>query len=166
MTESERLAFKEVLGNAREITAEGLEELKKTETRRFFIIKYRDKLFLSYNISRLRPYLTSDKHQCTYCKRCIARPTEYGGCDKVYEIEIRNINKYPFIRLGVEAFNSREGENDFFAVTFCKNFLREPERKNTGTVCYPDKVAPKSKPYYTYTVTRPAPSLVVPTVRW
>lgn len=166
MTESERLAFKEAIGAAREITQEEFEELKKTETRRFFIIKYRDKLFLTYNIAKLRPYLTSDKHQCTYCKRCIARPSEYGGCDKVYEIETRNINRYPFIRLGVEAFNSREGVHNFLAVTFCRNFQREPERKNTGTVRYPDKTNPKEKPYYTYTVTKPTPNVSYPTMRW
>ena len=164
MTETERLAFKEVLGNAREITVKEFEELKKTEPRRFFIIKYRDKLFLSYNISRLRPYLTSDKHQCSLCKRCIARPTEYGGCDKVYDIETRSIDQYRFIRLGVEAFNSKKEDHDFFVVTFCRNFVREPERKNTGTVCYPDKVDPKSKPYYTYTVTKPP--VTYPTMRW
>lgn len=163
MTENARLAYKGAIGNSHEITAEEFENLKKNESRRFFIFRYNGKLFLSYNIGKLSQYLTSDNHLCTNCKRCIARPTEYGGCDKVYEIEDRNIAKYNFIQLGVEAFNSREGVHDFFFVTFCKNFIREPERKNTGTVCYPDKSNPKSKPYYTYTFSRPTVSS--PTMR-
>lgn len=161
MTETERLAFKEVLQNAREITKEEFEYLKKHEPRRFFILKYRDKLFLTYNLGKLRSYLTSDAHQCTHCKRCIARPTEYGGCDKVYEIETRNINQYPFIRLGVEAFNSREGIQNFFVVTFCRNFQPEPERKNTGIAYNAGKTKPNSKPYYTITT---HPTLYIPTV--
>ena len=157
MTESEKLAFKEAISNAREITAEELEELKKTETRRFFIIKYCDKLFLSYAIPRLRPYLTSNAHQCALCKRCIAKPTEYGGCDKVYDINPCSIDRYRFIRLGVEAFNSKNEDHDFFMVNFCRNFLPEPERKNTGTVY---QSTPDSKPYYTYTFVSRTPARV------
>lgn len=161
MTENERLAFKEAIANAREITPEEFEELKKYETRRFFIIRYRDKLFFTYNISKLRPYLTSDKHLCALCKRCLAKPTQYGGCDKVYDIKTKSIDHYQFIRLGVEAFNSKTGEHNFFMVNFCRNFQAEPKRQNTGTVCH-NKIDPSEKPYYTYTVVPSSTSIRVP----
>lgn len=162
MTETERLAFKEVISRAREITLEELEDLKKYETRRFFIIKYRDALFLSYDVSPLRPYLTSEGHLCAVCRRCIAKPTQYGGCDKVYDIKTKSIDNYRFVRLGVEAFNSQTGEHNFFMVNFCRNFQAEPERKKTGMVCH-NKLEPSEKPYYTYTTIPRSAPVRVPT---
>ena len=40
MTENARLAYKGAIGNSHEITAEEFENLKKNESRRFFIFRY------------------------------------------------------------------------------------------------------------------------------
>ena len=133
MTEMEKAAYIATLRGATRVTTEEIKE-RRTKGTPFFVIKYKDALYMTEDISLIHPYITSHYHLCSDCKRCRALPTEVGGCNKIWNIENCHIYRYNFIRLGVEAFCSGDSSKDFFAVTFCKNYVREPERSNCGIV--------------------------------
>lgn len=165
MTNSEHSAYNNTLLASREISLEELKNLKQTETRKtYYILKRNNRLFLTYNIALVRPYLTSETHLCTNCRRCRALPFSQKGCEKVYQLEEKYIEDFPFIKLGVQALRYNSSLNNctskFLHVKQCSWFEPDPIRTNTGSV-YHDKSDQKSRPYYvvsrlnpTHTVTR------------
>ena len=133
MSSEERAAYINAINNATPVTPEEIKNLQD-KGRTFFVIKYQDKFFLTYDIENLEPYLSNNhNHMCTACRYCRALPTNSGGCDNVYDYEDSHITKYPFIRLGVEGYGCKE----FLFVGFCKNFKPDLPRKNTGLILKP-----------------------------
>ena len=155
MDENMRTAFVKVLKAATRATKEDIKALKK-EGKQFYVIKYKDRLYVSYNIAAIRPFTTSQQHLCANCQRCRAIPTEYGGCDKIWNISGKHVYKYDFITLGVEAF-THVSDRNFFSVIGCRSFIPDPPRTTTKTVWH-DPNEP-----YTPTYTRPRPTI---TIHW
>lgn len=155
MNENMRTAFVKVLKAATRVTKEDIKALKK-EGKTFYVIKYKDRLYVSYDIAAIRPYTTSQQQLCANCKRCRALPTESGGCDKIWNTSAKHVYRYAFISLGVEAFTPISDHN-FFSVIGCRNFIPDPPRRNTG-ICYNSKenFIPK------YTVPKPTISIYWP----
>ena len=131
MTDLAKKAFSALIKSSTVVDENDIKALRKAKER-FYIIKYQDKLYMNKNISSVKPYL--DGHLCGACRHCLALPTEEGGCDKVWDNKHSHIYKYPFIRLGLESFNCSTNANDpdFFWVSFCKHFKKDPPRENTG----------------------------------
>lgn len=132
MNEKMRNDFIRVLRASKRTTREEIKALRK-DGKPFYVIRYKERLYLCYNIEPIKEYLISNYQLCANCKNCIARPTDTGGCDKVFDSPAKHVYKYDFISLGVEAYTSNREEN-FFSVIRCKNYLPEPPRENTNVI--------------------------------
>lgn len=141
MTERMRTAFREVLSAATPTSMKEIKDLSKQKCT-FYVIKYKDTIYLSRDISQIRPYLISAYHLCVNCKYCKALPSNMGGCNKVLDIKKR-IGDYPFLTLAVES-HSTENDKSFFTVMGCKAYELDKPRKNTGL--YIQKQTIVSKP--------------------
>lgn len=137
MNEKMRNDFIHVLRASTRTTREEIKALRK-EGKTFYVIRYKEGLYLSYNIEPIREYLISNYQLCGNCKNCIARPTDNGGCDRIFDYPAKHICKYDFISLGVEAYTSNHDEN-FFAVLRCRNYIPEPPRENTGVIWHGER---------------------------
>lgn len=128
MTQEMRDAFVTVLKAATPVGKKEIRSLIKKGCT-FYIIKYKDTSYLSWDIKQIAPFLLPAYHLCGDCKHCRALPTEQGGCDKVFHQRYdKQISKYPFISLGVEAYAPGK-EHALFSVIRCKNFVPDPPRK-------------------------------------
>lgn len=160
MTETARNAFISVLRAATRTNKEEIKALKKTG-KEFYVIRYKNALYLSYNIDQIRDYLTSVYQLCANCKCCIAKPSEAGGCDKIFDTKCKHIYKYNFIRLGVEAFNT-DSDHDFFSILSCRDYLPEPPRAKSN-VCWHSKSFPPSRTESTSHAKKIQPTI---TIQW
>lgn len=73
------------------------------------VLKKNNKLYYSQIDSKIRLSSLAElrQHKCRDCYRLSAKPEELGGCKKVRDIEMR-LEKYDFIKLGIETFNFTE----------------------------------------------------------
>ena len=83
-------------------------------------VKFNNKF---YHIEFIKPHL------CANCMRLSALPDELGGCKKVRERK-KSMERYPFIFLGYETFNT---SLDCFTVCQCCNYEPYEEKRGKNT---------------------------------
>ena len=112
----------------KEVTVEELQEARKTKTP-YFVLKEYGKYYLA-EIQHDFVFVSSKVlggHMCSYCDHVSAASDEDGGCVKVRQFS-KCIERYPFILLGYETFNT---VSNVFVVPQCTNYAPFPSRKTS-----------------------------------
>lgn len=126
-----------------------------------FVAKYEGKYYYTPIPKNMRfvTQTTMWKHVCgksgAECSRLSAASDEDGGCAKVRDLTVENylsagyelreavilskrIEKYDFITMGFESFNTAQ---DSFVVAACEHYKKEEKKEHTGLSVYHTKLA-------------------------
>lgn len=118
-----------------EISAEQLEK-KRQEKIPSFVLKENEKYYYTQISNNIKFYSSNllGEHLCgafgKECSHLSAANDENGGCKKV-RMRSRYIEKFPWIKLGYETFNT--GINDVFVVCTCEHYESIYNKKNFRT---------------------------------
>ena len=111
-----------------EVTVDELLEFRKETP--CFVLKKGQRYFLAI-IPKDISFVSCDslgKHMCGICQRLSAASDEKGGCAKV-RARSYFIERYPWIKYGIETFNTH---HDAFIVFECENFSPYREEKKVS----------------------------------